>query len=181
MAGISATCYQNDGKDSKFTAFPFINFPKMASVQLVIKTMEKSASLPLFPLSISQKCYKLTPIAGDYTLLSVPWARGASVTFNDTTASTLSTVGNAALFLGGLYLLSGFPAAASALADPFGISRRLGVAAPTRTARPRAGAPAPRFQHRISKGEEGFMKKPSCFTATNLAAHFQVKHLALSL
>merc|ERR1719411_2266503 len=85
-------------------------------------------------------------VEGDYTLLSVPWARGASVTFNDTTASTLSTVGNAALFLGGLYLLSGFPAAASALADPFGISRRLGVAAPTRTARPRAGAAAPRFQ-----------------------------------
>merc|ERR1719507_2321028 len=96
-------------------------------------------------------------VEGDYTLLSVPWARGASVTFNDTTASTLSTVGNAALFLGGLYLLSGFPAAASALADPFGISRRLGVPAP---ARPRVGAPAPRFQHRISKGEEGFMKKP---------------------
>merc|ERR1712088_613719 len=101
-----------------------------------------------------------TNAEGDFTLLSVPFARGSpSVTFNDTTASTLSTVGNAALFLGGLYLLSGFPAAASALADPFGISRRLGVASPTRTARPRAGSPAPRFQHRISKGEEAFLKK----------------------
>ena len=107
------------------------------------------------PINFSTKL----SFAGDYTLLSVPWARGASVTFNDTTASTLSTVGNAALFLGGLYLLSGFPAAASALADPFGISRRLGVASPTRTARPRAGSPAPRFQHRISKGEEAFLKK----------------------
>lgn len=101
-----------------------------------------------------------TNAEGDFTLLSVPFARGASVTFNDTTASTLSTVGNAALFLGGLYLLSGFPAAASALADPFGISRRLGVAAPARAARPRAGSPAPRFQHRISPGDDAFMKKP---------------------
>merc|ERR1712088_794813 len=102
-----------------------------------------------------------TNAEGDFTLLSVPFARGSpSVTFNDTTASTLSTVGNAALFLGGLYLLSGFPAAASALADPFGITRRLGVAAPVRAARPRAGAPAPRFQHRISPGDDAFMKKP---------------------
>merc|ERR1719500_100362 len=105
--------------------------------------------------SDSAKFITNSNVEGDFSLLSVPWARGASVTFNDTTASTLSTVGNAALFLGGLYLLSGFPAAASALADPFGISRHLGVAAPTRTARPRVGAPAPRFQHRISKGEEG--------------------------
>ena len=103
---------------------------------------------------------KQIQLSGDFTLLSVPFARGASVTFNDTTASTLSTVGNAALFLGGLYLLSGFPAAASALADPFGISRRLGVAAPARAPRPRAGAPAPRFQHRISPGDDAFMKKP---------------------
>ena len=129
----------------------------LAPVQLILvswKRFQASFQRPA-PINFSTKL----SFAGDYTLLSVPWARGASVTFNDTTASTLSTVGNAALFLGGLYLLSGFPAAASALADPFGISRRLGVASPTRTARPRAGSPAPRFQHRISKGEEAFLKK----------------------
>ena len=85
----------------------------------------------------------------------MPWARGATLAFNDTAASTLSTVGNAALLLGGLYLLSGFPAAA-ALADPFGFSRRLGIAPATG----RPGPPPPVFQHRSSNGQkETFMKK----------------------
>lgn len=88
--------------------------------------------------------------AGDYTLVSVPWARGAALNFNDSAASTLSTVGNAALLLGGLYLLSGFPAAA-ALADPFGFSKRLGAASLPR-------GPI-NFQHRSSSGEEAFVKK----------------------
>merc|ERR1712002_481861 len=66
--------------------------------------------------------------AGDYTLVSIPWTKNTALSFNDTTASTLSTLGNAALLVGGLYLLSGFQG--SALADPFGISRRFGQPAP---------------------------------------------------
>merc|ERR1719348_1225133 len=62
--------------------------------------------------------------AGDYTLVSIPWTKNTALSFNDTTASTLSTLGNAALLVGGLYLLSGFQG--SALSDPFGISRRFG-------------------------------------------------------
>jgi len=62
--------------------------------------------------------------AGDYTLVSIPWGQGTALSFNDSAASTLSTLGNAALLVGGLYLLSGFQG--SALSDPFGISRRFG-------------------------------------------------------
>merc|ERR1712130_990735 len=67
--------------------------------------------------------------AGDYTLVSIPWSGATALAFNDTTAATLSTVGNAALLLGGLYLLSGFPVAL-AKSDPLGISRRFGKPAP---------------------------------------------------
>jgi len=67
--------------------------------------------------------------AGDYTLVSIPWSGATSLAFNDTTAATLSTMGNAALLLGGLYLLSGFPVAL-AKSDPLGISRRFGKPAP---------------------------------------------------
>ena len=70
----------------------------------------------------------ITVCTGDYTLVNIPWAGRTTLQFNDTAAATLSTLGNAALLVGGLYLLSGFPAAA--LADPFGISRRLGAPAP---------------------------------------------------
>jgi len=91
--------------------------------------------------------------AGEYTLVSIPWAQGTSLTFNDTAASTLSTLGNAALLVGGLYLLSGFPGAA--LSDPFGISRRFGQPA-------LPGPPPPRFkriQHKTGKQGKGSVSK----------------------
>ena len=141
--------------------YPSNNSYNIAFNSINIEKRDKFLSTASKKSKICEPSSKQIQFSGDFTLLSVPFARGSpSVTFNDTTASTLSTVGNAALFLGGLYLLSGFPAAASALADPFGISRRLGVAAPSRAARPRAGSPAPRFQHRISPGDDAFMKKP---------------------
>jgi len=67
--------------------------------------------------------------AGDYTLVSIPWNGATTLNFNDTAAATLSTIGNAALLVGGLYLLSGFPTAI-ARSDPFGISKRFGKPAP---------------------------------------------------
>merc|ERR1719443_1841886 len=81
--------------------------------------------------------------AGDYTLVSIPWNGATTLNFNDTAAATLSTIGNAALLVGGLYLLSGFPSTI-ARSDPFGISRRFGKPAPDldRFGRP---APPPKF------------------------------------
>merc|ERR1719443_1729443 len=81
--------------------------------------------------------------AGDYTLVSIPWNGATTLNFNDTAAATLSTIGNAALLVGGLYLLSGFPSTI-ARSDPFGISRRFGKPAPEldRFGRP---APPPKF------------------------------------
>ena len=78
--------------------------------------------------------------------MSIPWGQGTSLSFNDTAASTLSTLGNAALLVGGLYLLSGFPSAA--LSDPFGISRRLGEPA-------LPGPPPPRFKHQRIQHKTG--------------------------
>ena len=71
----------------------------------------------------------MVDVSGDYTLINVPWTGATSLQFNDTAAATLSTIGNAALLVGGLYLLSGFPSAI-ARSDPFGISRRFGAPAP---------------------------------------------------
>jgi len=91
--------------------------------------------------------------AGDYTLVSIPWSKNTALSFNDTTASTLSTLGNAALLVGGLYLLSGFQG--SALADPFGISRRFGQPA-------LPGPPPPRnqrIQHKLGKQAKGKISK----------------------
>ena len=68
-------------------------------------------------------------IAGDYTLVNIPWSGATSLAFNDSTAATISTLGNAALLVGGLYLLSGFPSAL-ARSDPFGVQRRFGAPAP---------------------------------------------------
>jgi len=91
--------------------------------------------------------------AGDYTLVSIPWGQGTALSFNDTAASTLSTLGNAALLVGGLYLLSGFQG--SALADPFGISRRFG--------QPALPGPHPprnqRIQHKTGKQVKGKVSK----------------------
>merc|ERR1711892_1023724 len=91
--------------------------------------------------------------AGDYTLVSIPWGQGTALSFNDTAASTLSTLGNAALLVGGLYLLSGFQG--SALADPFGISRRFG--------QPALPGPRPprnqRIQHKTGKQVKGKVSK----------------------
>jgi len=91
--------------------------------------------------------------AGDYTLVSIPWTKNTALSFNDTTASTLSTLGNAALLVGGLYLLSGFQG--SALADPFGISRRFGQPA-------LPGPPPPRkqrIQHKLGQQAKGKVSK----------------------
>lgn len=89
---------------------------------------------------------------GDYTLVSIPWGQGTALSFNDTAASTLSTLGNAALLVGGLYLLSGFQGAAS---DPFGISRRFG--------QPALPGPHPprhqRIQHKTGKHGKGKVSK----------------------
>jgi len=91
--------------------------------------------------------------AGDYTLVSIPWTKNTALSFNDTTASTLSTLGNAALLVGGLYLLSGFQG--SALADPFGISRRFG--------QPAMPGPPParnqRIQHKLGQQAKGKVSK----------------------
>jgi len=91
--------------------------------------------------------------AGEYTLVSIPWTQGTALTFNDTAASTLSTLGNAALLVGGLYLLSGFQG--SALSDPFGISRRFG--------QPALPGPAPprnqRIQHKLGQQAKGKVSK----------------------
>jgi len=91
--------------------------------------------------------------AGDYTLVSIPWTKNTALSFNDTTASTLSTLGNAALLVGGLYLLSGFQG--SALADPFGISRRFG-----QPALPGAHPPRnQRIQHKLGQQAKGKVSK----------------------
>jgi len=112
----------------------------------VATTKEEAALLPDTQLQDPSSGKDITyKTAGDYTLVSVPWAKGASLSFNDTAASTLSTVGNAALFLGGLYLLTGFPAA-NAVTNPFQFSRRLGVATPE------LARSNPRFQHRTGQG-----------------------------
>jgi len=92
-------------------------------------------------------------VLGDYTLVSIPWGQGTALSFNDTAASTLSTLGNAALLVGGLYLLSGFQGAA--LSDPFGISRRFG--------QPALPGPHPprhqRIQHKTGKHGKGKVSK----------------------
>ena len=62
-------------------------------------------------------------------MVSIPWSGSTSLAFNDSTAATISTLGNAALLVGGLYLLSGFPTAL-ARSDPFGVQRRFGKPAP---------------------------------------------------
>ena len=61
--------------------------------------------------------------------MNIPWSGATSLAFNDSTAATISTLGNAALLVGGLYLLSGFPSAL-ARSDPFGVQRRFGKPAP---------------------------------------------------
>eukprot|EP00091_Calanus_sinicus_P014374 TRINITY_DN31882_c0_g1_i1.p1 TRINITY_DN31882_c0_g1~~TRINITY_DN31882_c0_g1_i1.p1 ORF type:complete len:236 (-),score=52.10 TRINITY_DN31882_c0_g1_i1:368-1075(-) len=90
---------------------------------------------------------------GDYTLVSIPWGQGTALSFNDTAASTLSTLGNAALLVGGLYLLSGFNS--PALSDPFGISRRFG--------QPALPGPHPpkhqRIQHKTGQHGKGMVSK----------------------
>jgi len=107
----------------------------------------------LFDEDVDESRLLTSGTAGDYTLVSIPWGQGTSLTFNDTAASTLSTLGNAALLVGGLYLLSGFPSAA--LSDPFGISRRFGQPA-------LPGPPPPRhqrIQHKTGKQGKGKVSK----------------------
>ena len=85
-------------------------------------------SLQIFSANIIN-IFNIIPVAGDYTLVNIPWSGATSLAFNDSTAATISTLGNAALLVGGLYLLSGFPSAL-ARSDPFGVQRRFGKPAP---------------------------------------------------
>ena len=91
-------------------------------------------------------------IAGDYTLVNIPWSGATSLAFNDSTAATISTLGNAALLVGGLYLLSGFPSAL-ARSDPFGVQRRFGKPAPpAKMFKPRGEAEQERKRGRKKTG-----------------------------
>ena len=89
---------------------------------------------------------------GDYTLVNIPWSGATSLAFNDSTAATISTLGNAALLVGGLYLLSGFPSAL-ARSDPFGVQRRFGKPAPpAKMFKPRGEAEQERKRGRKKTG-----------------------------
>ena len=88
--------------------------------------------------------------------MSIPWTGATSLQFNDTTAATLSTIGNAALLVGGLYLLSGFPSAI-ARSDPFGISKRFGKPAPP----PKFYKPLNSAPEQTKKRRVGVSRRPS--------------------
>jgi len=72
--------------------------------------------------------------AGDYTLVKVPWNPSTTLGYNETAASTIASLGNLGLLVGGLYLLSGFQGAAANLArsDPLGLQRRFNRPEPPR-------------------------------------------------